>query len=63
MPVAIPRHMKCSSLSLSGREREKFVNPRKAKTSMTMKVNTINHYQIPVQRPTDDEILRVSYRS
>ena len=55
--------MKCSSLSLSGREWEKFVNPRKAKTSMTMKVNTINHYQIPVQRPTDDEILRVSYRS
>jgi len=42
--------MKCRNRLFSGREWEKFANPKKAKTSMTMNVNTMNHWPVPIQR-------------
>ena len=52
--------MKCSSLSLSGKEWETFVNPRNAKTSMTIDVNRINHCQGSVEGRKSERVVSIS---
>jgi hypothetical protein len=40
-PVAIPKQMKWSALSFSGKDLEKFVKPSKASAIMTAEVNIL----------------------